>query len=62
QVLVKAGDVVEKDALLIVLEAMKMEIRMTAPRDGVIAGVYCAEGDMTREGMELIAFAEDAPT
>lgn len=60
-VFVKAGDVVVKGALLVVLEAMKMEIRLTAPCDGVIAGVFCAEGDLAPEATELIAFAEDTP-
>ena len=62
RVLAGAGDRVRKGAPLVILEAMKMEITLTAPRDGVIESVRCAEGEMTAEGVELIALAEDKPT
>ena len=58
-VLVGTGDSVTKGAPLIVLEAMKMEITLTAPRDGVIGTVRYAVGDMVEEGTELIHYAED---
>ena len=58
-VYVKVGDTVQKGAPLIVLEAMKMEITLTAPREGAIERVFCVEGEMTTEGMELISLAED---
>lgn len=61
RVLVEAGDRVRKGAPLVILEAMKMEIALTAPFDGVIESIRCAEGEMTAEGAELIALAEDAP-
>ena len=57
-VLVGTGDSVTKGAPLIVLEAMKMEITLTAPRDGVIGTVRYVVGDMVEEGTELIHFAE----
>jgi 3-methylcrotonyl-CoA carboxylase alpha subunit len=56
-VLVKAGDMVTKGSALIVLEAMKMEITLTAPRDGTIDVIRYAIGDMVEEGTELINFA-----
>ena len=59
-VLVRAGDVVTKGMPLIVLEAMKMEITLPAPRDGTIGVVRHAAGDMVAEGTELIQFAEPA--
>ena len=40
----KAGDSVAKGQTLAVLEAMKMEHTLRAPRDGVIAEVMAAEG------------------
>lgn len=61
RVLASAGDRVRKGAPLVILEAMKMEITLTAPRDGVIESIRCAEGEMTAEGAELIALAEDEP-
>jgi 3-methylcrotonyl-CoA carboxylase alpha subunit len=59
-VLVQAGDIVTKGAALIVLEAMKMEITLTAPRDGTIDVIRYSVGDMIEEGTELIHFAEGA--
>jgi 3-methylcrotonyl-CoA carboxylase alpha subunit len=59
-VLVHAGDLVVKGAPLVVLEAMKMEITLTAPRDGTVDVVRYAVGDMVEEGTELINFLEGA--
>jgi 3-methylcrotonyl-CoA carboxylase alpha subunit len=59
-VLVQAGDMVNKGAALIVLEAMKMEITLTAPRDGTVDVIRYIVGDMVEEGTELIRFAETA--
>jgi 3-methylcrotonyl-CoA carboxylase alpha subunit len=59
-VLVQAGDVVSKGAALIVLEAMKMEITLTAPRDATVDVIRYIVGDMVEEGTELIHFAETA--
>jgi 3-methylcrotonyl-CoA carboxylase alpha subunit len=59
-VLVQAGDMVTKGTALIVLEAMKMEITLTAPRDGTIDVIRYIVGDMVEEGTELIHFAETA--
>ncbi|WP_442756228.1 acetyl/propionyl/methylcrotonyl-CoA carboxylase subunit alpha [Methylocystis sp. JAN1] len=56
KVLVKRGDHIEKGAALILLEAMKMEIPINAPHEGVIKDVYCGEGQSVREGEELLAW------
>ena len=58
--LVREGDSVTKGAALVVLEAMKMEITLTAPRDGTIGVIRYSVGDMVEEGTELIQFANDA--
>ncbi|VTZ22384.1 3-methylcrotonyl-CoA carboxylase (fragment) [Methylocella tundrae] len=57
RVLVGTGDFVKKGAPVIVLEAMKMEITLTAPDDGVIADIRYAEGDVAPEGAELVVLA-----
>lgn len=54
RVAVKPGDAVGKGATLVVLEAMKMEIAMAAPHDGVVKSVACAVGEMAQEGAELV--------
>jgi 3-methylcrotonyl-CoA carboxylase alpha subunit len=59
-VLVQAGDVVTKGTALIVLEAMKMEITLVAPRDGAIETIRYAVGDMVEEGTELIILTDVA--
>jgi 3-methylcrotonyl-CoA carboxylase alpha subunit len=58
RVLVSAGDVVRKGAPLLVLEAMKMEMTLSAPADGTIASVRPEVGEMVAEGSELVTFNE----
>jgi 3-methylcrotonyl-CoA carboxylase alpha subunit len=48
------GQTVAKGAALLVLEAMKMEHTMTAPRDGVVANVLVAEGAQVIDGALLL--------
>ncbi|MCJ2139860.1 acetyl/propionyl/methylcrotonyl-CoA carboxylase subunit alpha [Methylobacterium sp. E-066] len=55
-VLVRPGDVVEKHAPLVIVEAMKMEITLRAPQQGTIAQVRHAVDDMVEEGTELVTF------
>lgn len=56
---VKAGDVVKKGQLLLVLEAMKMEHSIKAPRDGVVLKVNCKQGDLVAQGKTLVSFEQD---
>ena len=58
-VLVSVGERVEKGAPLIVMEAMKMEHRLTAPSAGVIEALHCAVDDQVSEGFDLLDFAAD---
>jgi 3-methylcrotonyl-CoA carboxylase alpha subunit len=60
RVLVEPGDVVEANAALVVIEAMKMEITLRAPLGGTVAEVRHTEDDMVEEGTELVTFATDA--
>jgi len=45
---VKAGD------SLLVLEAMKMEIALRAPHDGVVTAMNCREGDLVQPDAVLV--------
>lgn len=51
---VRAGDRVKAGDTLIVLEAMKMELPIRAPRDGTIAAVHCVEGQLVQPDEDLI--------
>ena len=53
-VLVRAGDVVRKGDTLVLLEAMKMELRIAAPADGSVVHVRCAAGDVVERGQVLV--------
>ena len=55
---VAEGTEVVKGQLLLVLEAMKMEHRITAPRDGVVAKVHVNAGDQVENGQLLVTLAE----
>ncbi len=54
------GASVDKGAALLVLEAMKMEHTITAPRAGVVRSFRYAAGDQVVEGAELVDFEPDA--
>ena len=56
---VSEGTEVVKGQLLIVLEAMKMEHRITAPRDGVVAKVHVRADDQVENGQLLVTLAEE---
>jgi 3-methylcrotonyl-CoA carboxylase alpha subunit len=60
RIFVKGGERVIKGAPILLLEAMKMEIPMNAPHNGVIERVLCSEGQSVREGERLVAMAEGA--
>jgi acetyl/propionyl-CoA carboxylase alpha subunit len=51
---VAPGAHVERDALLITLEAMKMELPIKAPRRGRIAAIACREGELVQAGVPLM--------
>ena len=57
KVLVKAGDNVDEDQELIILESMKMEIPIVAPRAGTVQEVKVKEADVVAENQVLVVLA-----
>jgi biotin carboxyl carrier protein len=57
QVKVKAGDEVTRGDVLIVLEAMKMELPVRAPADGRVTAVHCEAGQLVQPETSLIELA-----
>jgi biotin carboxyl carrier protein len=49
----QAGDQVEEDDILLILESMKMEIPVVAPIAGTVKEVRVKEQDVVREGQVL---------
>ena len=57
QVLVKPGDGVAEGDRLVILEAMKMEIAVTADAPGTVVELYCTQGQTVTAGQVLLAIA-----
>lgn len=55
-ILVAAGDKVEKGTPLLIMEAMKMEHTLTAPSDGIVKAFIHKVGEQVADGVELIQF------
>ncbi|WP_025770518.1 acetyl/propionyl/methylcrotonyl-CoA carboxylase subunit alpha [Thioalkalivibrio sp. HK1] len=60
-ILVQAGECIERGSSLAVLEAMKMELSVDAPRSGLVERVHVAVGDSVAEDTVLITLASDDP-
>jgi biotin carboxyl carrier protein len=59
KVLISEGDDVQRGQPLIVLEAMKMEIKLAAPRDGRVVKVLVKPGQVVDRGQELIGMTNE---
>lgn len=55
---VAQGDSVSSGDVLVVLEAMKMEIRVTAPYDGTVDALHVNTGDVVERGQVLVEVSE----
>ena len=51
---VSPGQTVAKDSLLVMLEAMKMELPIKAPRDGRVSSINCRVGEIVQPGVPLL--------
>ena len=58
QLAVTVGQRVSRGDTLVMLQAMKMEIPLRAPRDAHIAAILCAEGDTVEPGVILVELAD----
>ena len=54
RILVNVGDTVTENQPLMILEAMKMENEIVAPKAGVVAGIHVKEGQVVNPGDALI--------
>jgi acetyl/propionyl-CoA carboxylase alpha subunit len=54
RIAVASGDAVRRGDVLVVLEAMKMELPIRASGDGRVEAVSCREGELVEAGRELI--------
>ena len=54
QIAVEVGAVVRQGDVLVVLEAMKMELPVRAPADGTVTAIKCRAGEMVQAGEDLI--------
>ena len=54
---VKQGDSVAEGQVLVILESMKMEMPVEAPRAGQVAEIHVAEAQAVNEGDALVTLA-----
>jgi biotin carboxyl carrier protein len=57
---VAVGQTVAKGDVLLTLEAMKMEMPVRAPRDGVVRRIGCGVGDLVQPGVPLVDLSPSA--
>ncbi|WP_408639651.1 biotin/lipoyl-containing protein [Roseomonas populi] len=43
--------------MLLVMEAMKVQMRITAPAEGAVATILCSPGELVDDGAELVSLA-----
>jgi len=56
EVCVRPGDAVERGQSLLILEAMKMQNDLAAPRAAIVRAVHATPGDTVFKGQILIEF------
>ena len=56
RVLVRSGETVAKGQALMIIEAMKMEHTISAPKRGIVRQLYFSKGEQVAEGAQLLEF------
>jgi biotin carboxyl carrier protein len=54
KILIESGAPVKRGDTLLMLEAMKMELPIRAPRDGVVQTINCTVGELVQPGSHLL--------
>jgi glutaconyl-CoA decarboxylase len=54
---VAVGEAVKKDQVLVIMEAMKMEVEVKAPRDGSVAQIATSKGAAVETDAPLLSLA-----
>jgi urea carboxylase len=60
QIAIEPGQRVEAGQNILILEAMKMEVVIAAPSQGVVEVVHCTKGGMVTAGQNLATVRLDA--
>ncbi len=58
KVLARPGAPVAEGDVLVVLEAMKMELAIRAPAEAIVKAVHCREGDLVRADQPLVEMGD----
>jgi biotin carboxyl carrier protein len=59
EILVAEDDQVQQGQPVIILEAMKMELRLAAPIEGRIEKILVQPGELVQQGMILLTLSKD---
>ncbi len=51
---VKDGDEITKGDVLVILESMKMQNELKAPKDGKVSRIHIAEGDSVEQRQAMV--------
>jgi len=58
KMLVEEGDMVEKGAPVVILEAMKMEHTLCAPFSGTVGDVFAGTGDFVDANVDIVIISQ----